>query len=58
MVYTAFDSFNNSIVDIDNIPYKKNDMHSYNKRRIEKRYKCLICGVCISEVDCFENKSK
>ena len=58
MVFTAFDSVNNCIVDIDNIPYKKNDIHSYNKRRKEGRYKCLICGDCIGEVDCYENFSK
>ena len=57
MVYTAFDSFNNSIVDIDNITYKSNDVFSY-KRRKEGRYKCLICGTVISKVDSYENKSK
>ena len=58
MVFTAFDSVNNHIVDIDNIPYKTNDMFSYNKRRKEGRYKCLICGTVISEVDSYENTSK
>ncbi len=58
MVFTAYDSVNNCIVDIDNIPYKSNDVFSYKKRRKEKRYKCLICGTVISEVDSYENKSK
>ena len=58
MVFTAFDSVHNCIVDIDNIPYKKNDIFSYNKRRKEGRYKCLICGTVISEVDCYPNISK
>lgn len=58
MVFTAFDSVNNCIVDIDNIPYKTNDVFSYKKRRKEGRYKCLICGTVISEVDSYENISK
>ena len=33
MVFTAYDSVNNCIVDIDNIPYKSNDVFSYKKRR-------------------------
>lgn len=58
MVYTAFDSVNNCIVDIDNIPYKSNDIFSYKKRRKEGRYKCLTCGSIISEIDSYENVSK
>lgn len=58
MVFTAYDSVNNCIVDIDNIPYKTNDVFSYKKRRKEGRYKCLICGTVISEIDSYENISK
>ena len=58
MVYTAFDSVNKCIVDIDNIPYKSNDIFSYKKRRKEGRYKCLTCGSIISEIDSYENVSK
>jgi len=58
MVFTAFDSVNDSIVDIENIPYKTNDIFSYQKRRKEARYKCLNCGSVISEVDSYENISK
>ena len=58
MVFTAYDSVNYCIVDIDNIPYKSNDVFSYKKRRKEGRYKCLICGTVISEVDSYENISK
>ena len=57
MVFTAFDSVRNIIVDIDCIPYKGNDIFSYNKRRKEGRYKCLICGAVICEVDSYENIS-
>ncbi len=58
MVFTAFDSVRNTIVNIECLPYKANDKHSYDIRRIQGRYRCLICGDVIGEVDSHPNISK
>ena len=59
MVFTAFDSFNdNEIINIDDIPYKSNDMIAYKNRRIQGRFKCQSCYNTVTEVDAYNNISK
>ena len=53
MGFTAYDTFKDEIVQIDQIPYKVNDAFSYKKRRAQNRYVCLSCGIVVSEIDPF-----
>tara|TARA_B110000285_G_C15000047_1_gene550955 strand:- start:61 stop:966 length:906 start_codon:yes stop_codon:yes gene_type:complete len=58
MGLTAFDSFDeNKIVNIDLIPYKKNDIVAYKKRRQLGRYKCQGCFSTLTEVDPYSSIS-
>jgi hypothetical protein len=58
MGFTAYDTFKDEIVQIDQIPYKVNDAFSYKKRRAQNRYVCLSCGIVVSEIDPFVGTTK
>lgn len=58
MVLVCWDTKLNQKTDIDNLPYKQNDIYDYKKWRREQRYACIDCGTIISLVDEYTNTSK
>ena len=58
MIFTCWDKQLNQKVDIDELPYKQNDIFDYKKWRGEERYACLDCGNTINLVDEYTYTSK